>query len=133
MWQFGLGDELQTLVMPFAAGLVYPVLQARHFFRLHRAPQMAAAVINVKAMAFGQVLNFLRRPFHVLPQRQSVAIAQIVFQRPHVGRPAQYRLPAIAARSRPADAAGFYHGHIGHACFRQFQCGVQTAETCAYD
>ena len=97
MWQFGLGNELQTLVMPFVAGFVYPVLQACHFFRLHRTPQMAAAVIDVKAVAFGQILDFLRCPFHVLPQRQSVAIAQIVFYWPHVGRPAQNRLPTIAA------------------------------------
>ena len=120
MWQFGLGDELQTLVMPFVAGFVYPVLQTCHFFRLHRAPQVTAAVINVKAMAFGQVLDFLRRPFHVLPQRQSVAIAQVVFYGPHVGRPAQNRLPTIAARGSPADATGFNHADIGYACFCQF-------------
>ena len=96
------------------------MLQASDFFGLYRTPQMAAAVIDVKTVALGEVLDFLRRPLHVLPQGQGIAIAQIVFQRSHVGRPAQNCLAAVAPRSRPADAAGFYHCHIVYASFSQF-------------
>ncbi|MNS45088.1 hypothetical protein D3C72_775480 [compost metagenome] len=122
------GDELQLVVTPLVAGLVLPLGQQPHSPRHHRSPEMAGAIVAIELMAAGQITQFARGPAHAVPQSPRPLVSQRRFQRWHVARPAENRLPAITPGRGPGHPAGLEQGHA-LAGQRQAQRRVQSTET----
>ncbi|MNJ48341.1 hypothetical protein D3C77_435320 [compost metagenome] len=89
-------DQLQLVVTPFFAGFALGFAQHADAPGQHRGPQAAGTVVDIEAMAFGEFAHLVGGPAHAVPQTACAFRTETLFQRRHVARPAQQRLPAIA-------------------------------------
>ncbi|MND70630.1 hypothetical protein D3C80_621400 [compost metagenome] len=64
---FLLADDAHLAVAPFLFGLALSFMQLRDPPLLHRGPQAARAIVDVKAVTLGQVADFLGGPTHAVP------------------------------------------------------------------
>ena len=130
--QLFFGDEAQLRIAVLLLGFLQALLQLAHAARQHGGVQRAGAVVDVEAVAAGQLAHLLGGPDHAVPQALGAFQAQSLFQRRHVAGPARQGLAAVAPGSGPGDAAGFQQHHL-LAGQGQAQAGVQAAEAAADD